>query len=86
MFTVSATPGSSPPRRCGLALLAAACAALLAADLLGASGWLYHKHGHYAVEGWFGFQAVVGLGAAAGCLLAGWAASLLRSRDEVGDA
>ncbi|MFH1568784.1 MAG: hypothetical protein ABIL09_12365 [Gemmatimonadota bacterium] len=63
-------------------LLLAAGAVLVGLDGLDLMGAGLHKHGHYAVEGWFAFQA--GLGALAGALLllAGWAWRLLVGRDD----
>jgi len=78
-------PGVPPPRR-GLRLLVTLCALLLAADLLDLAGVLYHRHGHYSVEEWFGFYAALGLASAGLALIAGRLGRLLRSRGDAENA
>jgi len=48
------------------------CGVLLMADVLNLLHILYHKHGHYAAEGWFGFYAIFGFVAYALIVGAGW--------------
>ena len=73
-------------RHLALGALAVVGILALAPDLLDVAGVLYHKHGHYRAEEWFGSYAVAGLVAASLAIAAGWLGHLLRPRRETGDA
>lgn len=73
-------------RRLALGPLAIVGILALAPDLLDVAGVLYHKHGHYRAEEWFGSYAVVGLVAALLAIAAGWLGHLLHPRRKMDDA
>ena len=52
------------------------CIGLIVADLM------YHKHPHFAFEGWFGFHGWFGFLAFAFVVLSGWGLRRLLSRPE----
>lgn len=70
---------SRPPS--AMRWLAGVCALVLAVDLLDLAGVLYHKHGHYGAEEWFGCYALAGIAAGAAAIAAGWLGRGLRSRE-----
>ena len=58
------------------------CGLLLAIDLLDLLGVGYHKHPHFAFEGWFGFFGFFGFFLSCGLVLAAKGMRKVLERDE----
>ena len=63
-------------------ILIVVCVLLFLPDLMDLAGVVYHKHGHYDVEGWVGFYAIFGFLAYSFIVLAGWIWRRIVMREE----
>ena len=68
-------------------ILLVICGLLLVADVLDLLHILYHKHGHYTAESWFGFYPIFGFIAYSLIVGAGWIwrRVVMRGEDYYGD-